>query len=100
MEVIDDNLTALERKWLEEAKNKGPTIDDVFTDEGKLEESKLDGSIRDRLPHPTGWRLSILPYRGARVTKGGIALADETQKKTQLSTTDRKSTRLNSSHRT
>lgn len=87
MEVIEDKLTALERKWLEEAQSRGPTIDDVFTDEGKLEESKLDSSVRDRLPHPTGWRLSILPYRGARVTKGGIALADETQKKTQLSTT-------------
>jgi co-chaperonin GroES (HSP10) len=28
-----------------------------------------------------------LPYRGARVTKGGIAIAEETQKKTQLATT-------------
>ena len=96
MEVVEDTLTALERKWLEESKDKGPTIDDVFTDDGKLAEEKLDESVRGRLPHPTGWRLSILPYRGARVSKGGIALADETQKKTQLR--DRKSTRLNSSH--
>ena len=41
----------------------------------------------DRIPTPTGWRLAILPYRGAQKTKGGIILAEETQKRTQLATT-------------
>ena len=45
MEVVEDTLTALERKWLEESKDKGPTIDDVFTDDGKLAEEKLDESV-------------------------------------------------------
>jgi co-chaperonin GroES (HSP10) len=90
MEAVEEkqeNLTALERKWLEEQKNKVPTIDDVFNDEGQLDEVKLNESVRNHLPRPTGWRISLLPYRGARVTKGGIAIAEETQKKTQLATT-------------
>lgn len=90
MEAVEERqegLTALERKWMEESEHKGPTVDDVFTDDGKLDEEKLNGSIRDRLPRPTGWRISLLPYRGARMTKGGIAIAEETQKKTQLATT-------------
>ena len=90
MEAVEEkleNLTPLERKWLEERQNKVPTVEDVFTDDGKLDEEKLDDDIRARLPHPTGWRISLLPYRGARVSKGGIAIAEETQKKTQLGTT-------------
>jgi co-chaperonin GroES (HSP10) len=90
MEAVEekqDNLTALERKWLEQQQNRAPTIDDVFNDEGQLDEVKLNESVRDHLPRPTGWRISLLPYRGARVTKGGIAIAEETQKKTQLATT-------------
>ncbi len=84
MEAVEekqDNLTALERKWLEQQQNRAPTIDDVFNDEGQLDEVKLNESVRDHLPRPTGWRISLLPYRGARVTKGGIAIAEETQKK-------------------
>jgi co-chaperonin GroES (HSP10) len=90
MEAVEekqDNLTALERKWLEQQQTKVPTIDDVFNDEGQLDEEKLNESVRDHLPRPTGWRISLLPYRGARVSKGGIAIAEETQKKTQLATT-------------
>jgi chaperonin GroES len=41
----------------------------------------------DRIPTPTGWRMAILPYRGAEKSKGGIVLAEETQKRTQLATT-------------
>lgn len=40
----------------------------------------------DRIPTPTGWRIAILPYRGAEKTKGGIALSEETQRKQQLTT--------------
>ena len=90
MEAVEEKtegLTALERKWLDEQKAKSPTVDDVFTDDGKLDEEKLEGGVREHLPRPTGWRLSILPYRGARKSRGGIVIADETQKKTQLTTT-------------
>ncbi len=54
MEAVEERqagLTALERKWMEEQEHKGPTVDDVFTDEGKLDEEKLNGGIRDRLAY-------------------------------------------------
>ena len=78
-------LTALEQKWQEEEANKVPTLDDAYTEEG-FKPEKLDASVLDRIPTPTGWRIAILPYRGAERTKGGIVLADETQKKQQLGT--------------
>ena len=43
--------------------------------------------MRERLPRPTGWRVVVLPYRGARKTKGGIELADQTIERQQLTTT-------------
>lgn len=78
-------LTALEQKWQEEEANKVPTLDDAYTEEG-FKPDKLDASVLERIPTPTGWRIAILPYRGAEKTKGGIVLADETQKKQQLGT--------------
>lgn len=90
MEAVEEkqeNLTPLERKWLEERQAKVPTVEDVFDDEGQLNEKMLNEEIRQHLPRPTGWRISLLPYRGARMSKGGIAIAEETQKKTQLGTT-------------
>lgn len=78
-------LTALEQKWQEEEANKVPTLDDAYTEEG-FKPDKLHASVLERIPTPTGWRIAILPYRGAEKTKGGIVLADETQKKQQLGT--------------
>lgn len=79
-------LTALERKWQEEAEAKGPTLDDAYDEDGKFDPERIQDKVRDRIPKPTGWRIAILPYRGAEKTKGGIVLAEETQKKTQLGT--------------
>lgn len=80
------SLTALEQKWQEEKEARGPELDDVFKEDGGIDVDKLDSSIMDRIPKPTGWRIAILPYRGAQKSKGGIVLADETQKRTQLAT--------------
>ena len=85
-EATDKPLTALERKWQEEAQARGPSLDDAFDADGKLHPEKLEGEVIDRIPRPTGWRIAILPYRGAEKTKGGIVLAEETQRKTQLGT--------------
>lgn len=78
-------LTALEKKWQQEEAAKMPSLDDAYTAEG-LKPEKLDDAVLDRIPTPTGWRIAILPYRGAEKTKGGIALADETQRKQQVAT--------------
>jgi len=78
-------MTALERKWAEESQSKAPSLEDAYTETGFVPE-KLDQSVRDMIPTPTGWRIAILPYRGAEKTKGGIVLSEETQRKTQLAT--------------
>jgi co-chaperonin GroES (HSP10) len=83
--VESDNLTALERKWKAEAEIKGPTLEDSYTESG-FDPGKLHESVMQRIPTPTGWRIAILPYRGAEKTKGGIVLAEETQKRSNLAT--------------
>ena len=80
-------LTALEEKWQKEAEETGPTLDDAYDADGNFDPDKVSESVIDRIPKPTGWRIAILPYRGSEKTKGGIVLAEETQKKTQLATT-------------
>lgn len=85
MSAPTETLTALERKWAEEAAQQEPRLEDAYT-EGGFDPAKLDQSVLEHIPRPTGWRIAILPYRGAEKTKGGIVLADETQKKTQLAT--------------
>jgi co-chaperonin GroES (HSP10) len=87
METVEasEQLTALERKWAEEAQNNAPKLEDAYTERG-FDPEKLDQSVIDHIPRPTGWRIAILPYRGAEKTKGGIVLAEETQRKTQLAT--------------
>jgi co-chaperonin GroES (HSP10) len=81
--------TALEEKWEHEAAleaEEGPTLDDAYADDGSLVVENLEGPVIDRIPRPTGWRIVILPYRGAEKTKGGIVLANQTQEKQQLTT--------------
>ena len=41
-----------------------------------LDPTKIDLSMLERMPTPTGWRLLILPYRGKGKTEGGILLPD------------------------
>lgn len=79
-------MTALERKWAEEAANKEPELQDAYDDEGKLDTEKLDGAVMGRIPMPTGWRLVVLPYQGTRKSKGGIVLADQTLEKQRVTT--------------
>lgn len=78
--------TALEQKWADEAAAKEPSLDDAYSEDGSLAVENLDGSVRDRIPKPTGWRIVLLPYKGAEKTKGGIVLADQTREKQQITT--------------
>lgn len=83
---VEESMTALERKWQEEKADKEPSLDSAYDAEGKFDPGGLEESVKDRIPTPTGWRIAVLPYRGAEKTKGGIILAEETQKRTQLAT--------------
>ena len=51
-----------------------------------LDPEKLDASILDRMPQPTGWRILVLPYTGSQKTKGGILLTHETIERENLAT--------------
>ena len=85
----EKKLTALEEQW-QKAKEvkppKKPGIEHAITDDGKIDTEKLVPIVLNLIPQPTGWRIAILPYRGTKTSKGGIVLADETQKRTQLAT--------------
>ena len=51
-----------------------------------LDPEKLDASLLERMPQPTGWRMLVLPYAGKIKTKGGILLANETGNREALAT--------------
>ena len=79
-------MTALEKKWAEEASAHVPSLDDAYDKEGSLIVEKIEQKVMDRIPTPTGWRIVILPYRGAEKTKGGIVLSDQTRQREQSAT--------------
>jgi len=82
-------MTALEKRWAEEAVEKAAAeaaAAEAAAVEEAEEEQRIE-NIKDHLPQPTGWRVVVLPYRGAKKTKGGIELAEETLERQQLTTT-------------
>ena len=50
----------------------------VSADERVFDPTKLDLSMVERMPQPSGWRILVLPYRGKGQTDGGILLTDQT----------------------
>lgn len=61
-------------------------LSDAYVEKPRLDPEKLGGSLLDRMPAPTGWRILILPYQGKAKTAGGIYLPHEVQEKSQIST--------------
>jgi co-chaperonin GroES (HSP10) len=51
-----------------------------------LDPESIGGSLLERMPDPTGWRLLILPYRGKGKTDGGIYLPDKVVEEQTIST--------------
>lgn len=64
------------------------TLEEAYKEEHAkfLDPEAIGGSLLERLPTPTGWRILILPYRGKGKTEGGILLADKTIEQQQVST--------------
>jgi len=79
-------ISALEAKWAKDKEEAGPVLDDAYNDDGSLAVDNLEDTVRNRIPKPTGWRIVLLPYKGAEKTKGGIVLADQTREKQQITT--------------
>ena len=51
-----------------------------------LDPASIGGTLLERMPSPTGWRLLILPYRGKGKTDGGIYLPDKVVEEQTVST--------------
>ena len=73
-------------KITEEAKSTKPNLADVYVEKPRLDPSKIEGSLLERMPAPTGWRILILPYQGKSKTAGGIFLPSEVQERSNIST--------------
>ena len=81
-------MTALEKRWADEAVEKA-AAEATAAEAAKIEEAEEEQrieNIKEHLPQPTGWRIVVLPYRGAEKSKGGIVLADQTRERQQLTT--------------
>ena len=63
-------------------------IQDAYVEPNELflDPEKLDGSLVERMPTPTGWKILVLPYRGKGKTKGGIIIAQETLDRARVAT--------------
>jgi chaperonin GroES len=73
-------------KITEEAKSTKPNLADAYVEKPRLDPSKIEGSLLERMPAPTGWRILILPYQGKQKTAGGIFIPSEVQEKSNIST--------------
>lgn len=58
----------------------------VEPDSRVLDPSQLEGSLLERMPQPTGWRMLILPYRGKGYSTGGIAITKQQLDEDQIQT--------------
>ena len=70
-------------------KSKKPSIADAYVkpeENLSLDPTKIDESIKDRMPQPTGWRILILPYQGKRESDGGIMLTKATVEQEDIAT--------------
>ena len=54
--------------------------------ENSKDPSKLDVSILERLPQPTGYRILVIPYYLSEKTKGGIIIPDATRDRESFAT--------------
>jgi co-chaperonin GroES (HSP10) len=81
--------SALEEKWAQEAVEaaEAEKSAQIAAEVEKRERAEQVEELKKHIPQPTGWRVVVLPYRGARKTKGGIELADQTLERQQLTTT-------------
>ena len=53
-----------------------------------LDPDAISGSLLERMPNPTGWRILVLPYRGKGKTEGGIFLPDSAVEQKRLYNND------------
>jgi co-chaperonin GroES (HSP10) len=86
LDAISKGIEEMTKKS-ERAKAEKPNLANAYVANPlSLDPSKIEGSLLDRMPAPTGWRILILPYQGKSKTAGGIFFPSEVQEKNNIST--------------
>tara|TARA_R100000808_G_C2153593_1_gene163939 strand:+ start:528 stop:974 length:447 start_codon:yes stop_codon:yes gene_type:complete len=62
------------------------SLSEAYQQPKVLNPEAIGGSLLERMPSPTGWRLLILPYRGKGKTESGVYLPDQVVEQQQVST--------------
>ena len=76
-------MTKVDLRGVEEAVSN---LSEAYEQPKVLNPDAISGSLLERLPSPTGWRLLILPYRGKGKTESGVYLPDQVVEQNQVST--------------
>ena len=71
---------------VEATNGDAPSTPWVHPNERVLDPTKIEKSLLDRMPEPTGWRLLVLPYKGKAKTESGIYLPDQVIEQNEIST--------------
>ena len=61
-------------------------LSDAYEAPKVLNPENLGGSLLERMPNPTGWRILVLPYRGKGKTEKGLYMPDSVVEQQQVST--------------
>ena len=76
-------MTKVDLRGVEEAVSN---LSEAYEQPKVLNPDAISGTLLERLPSPTGWRLLILPYRGKGKTESGVYLPDQVVEQNQVST--------------
>ena len=68
--------------------NSSESLNSAYVDanERVLDPSLLDKPLLERLPQPTGWRVSVMPYQGKAKTASGLYIPDEVREREAVAT--------------
>ena len=58
-------------------KQTSHALEDKYKEEAKEAKEETQETNLDKLPHPTGWRILVMPFQVKEKTEGGIIIAQE-----------------------
>ena len=71
---------------LDSVKEAVANLSDAYEAPKVLNPENIGGSLLERMPTPTGWRILVLPYRGKGKTEGVLYMPDTVVEQAQVST--------------
>ena len=71
---------------LDSVKEAVANLSDAYEAPKVLNPENIGGSLLERMPNPTGWRILVLPYRGKGKTEKGLYMPDTVVEQAQVST--------------